>query len=224
MDISLALAPAFVPRQKSLWASRAVAIGADEAVNAEGADSDERLVARIVAGDQRAFAEIVRRHAGRVKALALSFSGGPGEADDVVQETFWSLWRHAARWQPQGPPLSAYLARIAMNRAIDMGRRRKVRAFFGLEDAAEIADSSIPADEALAAGGELAAVGRDLQDLPLRQRQAILLAADGSTTNAEIAAAMRLTVGAVEQLLVRARRTLRLKLAARDATTGRVEK
>jgi RNA polymerase sigma-70 factor (ECF subfamily) len=240
MDLTFALAPAFVPRKefgralpaslqretKPRWrlgaAGGALAIGADQAVSAEGAegragsDSDERLVARIVAGDQRAFAEIVRRHAGRLKALALSFSGASGEADDIVQETFWSLWRHASRWRPEGPPLAAYLARIAVNRAIDMGRRRKVRAFFGLEDAAEVADTHIPADEALATGSELAAVRRDLQELPARQREAILLAADGTTSNAEIAIAMGLTVGAVEQLLVRARRTLRLRLAARD--------
>jgi RNA polymerase sigma-70 factor (ECF subfamily) len=66
------------------------------------------------------------------------------------------------------------------------------------------------------AGSELAAVARDLLSLPARQREAVLLCADGATTNAEIAAAMGLSVGAVEQLLVRARRTLRLRLAARD--------
>jgi RNA polymerase sigma-70 factor (ECF subfamily) len=240
MDTTFALAPAFLRRKdfhgaprasqrrkptrpwRLAWRYGAQAIGADRTVSAEGAEGvtdangDERLVARIAAGDQRAFAEIVRRHAGRLKALALSFSGAPGEADDIVQETFWSLWRNASRWQPEGPPLSAYLARIAVNRAIDIGRRRKVRAFFGLEDAADVADVGVAADEALVAGSELAAVRRDLQELPARQREAILLAADGATSNGDIAMVMGLTVGAVEQLLVRARRTLRLRLAARD--------
>jgi RNA polymerase sigma-70 factor (ECF subfamily) len=186
------------------------------AVTAPNEDSDERLVARIAAGDERAFAVIVRRHAGRLKALALGFTGAAGEADDIVQETFWSFWRHAVRWRPDGPPLAAYLARIAMNRAIDARRRRKVRAFFGLKDAVEVADLTMRADERMVAGSELAAVSRDLLDLPDRQREAVLLAADGGTSNAEIAAAMGLSVGAVEQLLVRARRTLRRRLAARD--------
>src|SRR6185312_9027525 len=103
------------------------AIGADDGVTAPEEVSNERLVARIAARDQRAFALVVRRHAGRLKALALGFTGAPGEADDIVQETFWSFWRHAARWRPDGPPLAAYLARMALNRAIDMDRRRKVR-------------------------------------------------------------------------------------------------
>ena len=224
MDISLTLAPAHLPRNKSPRAPwRAGSIESNGAVNVRDEDSDERLVAGVAAGDERAFALIVRRHAGRLKALALGFSGIPGEADDIVQETFWSFWRNAARWTPSGPPLSAYLARIAMNRAIDMSRRRKVRAFFGIEDAAEIADTAPPADHQLAVGSELRAVSRDLLQLPTRQREAILLAADGATTNIEIAAIMGLSVGAVEQLLVRARRTLRLKLSVRDGDTKETE-
>ncbi|MEX0853715.1 MAG: sigma factor, partial [Bauldia sp.] len=58
-------------------------------------EPDEALVERIVAGDERALGEIVRRHGGRLRALALGFAGGQGEADDIVQETFWSLWRNA---------------------------------------------------------------------------------------------------------------------------------
>jgi RNA polymerase sigma-70 factor (ECF subfamily) len=224
MDMSLALAPIVWPRKESARATRAPwragTIASNVAVNVPDEESDEMLVAAVAGGDQRAFALIVRRHGGRLKALALGFSGIPGEADDIVQETFWSFWRHAGRWTPSGPPLSAYLARIAMNRAIDAGRRRKVRAFFGIEDAAEIADAAPAADEQMTAGSELAAVSRDLLDLPARQREAILLAADGATSNGEIAAVMQLSIGAVEQLLVRARRTLRVKLAARSGDTG----
>jgi len=221
MNLSLTLAPAFFPRNKARgscnpWRPGVVPSVNVRDVNVAGLESDEQLVARIVAGDQRAFAEIVRRHAGRVKALALGFSGMPSEADDIVQETFWSFWRHAARWKSDGPPLAAYLAKIAMNRAIDISRRRKLRAFFGLEDAGDVADATSPVDDRVIAGSELRAVSRDLLDLPPRQREAILFAADGVTTNSEIAAAMGLTVGAVEQLLVRARRTLRLRLAARS--------
>jgi RNA polymerase sigma-70 factor (ECF subfamily) len=52
--------------------------------------------------------------------------------------------------------------------------------------------------------------------LPQRQRAAILLAAGGEHSNSEIAAMLGLSAGAVEQLLVRARRTLRAKLAERE--------
>ncbi len=180
-------------------------------------DSDEALALRVAAGDNRAFSEIVRRHGGRLRALAHRFIGGASEADDIVQETFLSFWKNAARWQPGGPPLGAYLTRIAINRAIDGDRRRKMRRFFGLEDASEIADPEAQADERLGSKSELAAVTGYVAALPARQRAAILLAADGERSNAEIGEAMGLSVGAVEQLLVRARRTLRRQLAQREA-------
>jgi len=178
-------------------------------------DDDDRLMARIGVGDERAFSEVVRAHAGRLRVLALGFSGGAAEADDVVQETFWSLWRNAGRWQPGGPPLGAYLTRIAINRAIDRSRRRKIRNFFGLEEADDVADSEPAQDERLSSRRDLAEVVSDIRGLPERQRAAILLAADGERSNVEIAEALGISVGATEQLLVRARRKLRTKLAAR---------
>jgi RNA polymerase sigma-70 factor (ECF subfamily) len=181
-----------------------------------GEAEDEALVVLSAAGDQRAFGEIVRRHGGRLRALAMRFAGGASEADDIVQETFVSFWRTAGRWQPGGPPLAAYLTRIAVNRAIDGDRRRRVRRFFGLEEATEIVDSEPAADERLADRRALRAVAMDIRRLPARQRAAILLAADGERSNGEIAAAMGLSEGAVEQLLVRARRTLRMRLAERE--------
>ncbi|HVZ14379.1 MAG TPA: sigma-70 family RNA polymerase sigma factor [Bauldia sp.] len=174
--------------------------------------TDEALALRVANGDQRALGEIVRRHGGRLRALAHRFTGGI-EADDIVQETFLSFWKTAKRWQPGGPPLAAYLTRIAVNRAIDSERRRRVRRFFGLEDAAEIADPDSTADHRLVERHQLAAVTRYIQELPARQRLAILLSAEGERSNADIADAMGLSVGAVEQLLVRARRTLRMRLA-----------
>jgi RNA polymerase sigma-70 factor (ECF subfamily) len=181
-------------------------------------DPDEALTLRVAAGDNRAFSEIVRRHGGRLRALALRFTGGAAEADDVVQETFLSFWKTAGRWQPGGPPLVAYLTRIALNRAIDGERRRKLRRFFGLEYAVDVADPAKDAEAQLGAKRELGTVTAMLQELPARQRAAILLAANGEQTNAEIGAALGLSVGAVEQLLVRGRRTLRTRLAQIDAS------
>jgi RNA polymerase sigma-70 factor (ECF subfamily) len=181
-----------------------------------GEADDEALAAMTAAGDQRALGEIIRRHGGRLRVLALRFAGGSAEADDIVQETFVSFWRTATRWQPGGPPLGAYLTRIAVNRAIDGDRRRRVRRFFGLEQASEIADTAPAADDRLSGRLALEAVASDIRDLPARQRTAILLAAEGERSNEEIAAIMSLTEGAVEQLLVRARRTLRKRLAERE--------
>jgi RNA polymerase sigma-70 factor, ECF subfamily len=192
--------------------------GPNMAVADPNADPDETLVARIAGGDERAFTEMVRRHAGRLRILALRFSGETGEADDIVQETFWSVWRNAGTWRPGGPPFAAWLTRIAINRAIDAGRRRRVRHFFGLEEASEMADQAASAETETVMRAELAAVAADIRGLPARQRAAILLAANGDRSNMEIAATLGISEGAAEQLLVRARRTLRTRLAEREAS------
>lgn len=184
---------------------------------------DDALALGVAAGDERALAEIVRRHAGRLKALARAFTGGAADADDIVQETFWKFWRTADRWQPGGPPLGAYLTRMTMNRAIDADRRRRLRRLFGIDAAMEVADPAPTADASLESAAELTAVRRDLAGLPARQRTAILLAADGERTNAEIGRTMGMSVGAVEQLLVRGRRTLRRRLAERASRGETVE-
>jgi RNA polymerase sigma-70 factor (ECF subfamily) len=224
MEWLMTLAPVATPRKARrtpAFAGRIEATGGRNSLDTHAGRTDEALVADIAAGNQRAFAEIVRRHGGRLKALALRFSGGAAEADDIVQETFWSLWRNASRWQPGGPPFAAYLTRMAINRAIDGERKRKTRRFFGLQAVEDTAADPEPsADDRLGHSGELTAVTRDIHALPTRQRAAILLAADGERSNAEIAEAMRLSVGAVEQLLVRARRTLRMRLAEREARGG----
>lgn len=215
----MALAPATAARNKMRGAdSFPAAAGNGQRLTTGGiAESDDEALALMAAGgDQRALAEIVRRHGGRLKSLALGFAGGAADADDIVQETFLSFWRTAQRWRPGGPPLGAYLTRIAVNRAIDRDRRRRVRRFFGLEAAGDVPDREALVDARVEQRAALAAVTRDVQALPARQRAAILLASDGERSNADIAAAMGLSEGAVEQLLVRARRTLRLRLAERE--------
>lgn len=206
---------------RSACRDHSIARGSKMALSESNADPDEALVARVAKGDERAFTEIVRRHAGRLRALALRFTGEPGEADDIVQEAFWSVWRKASSWQPGGPPFAAWLTRIAINRAIDSERRRRVRRFFGLDDASEVADQSASAEIETTMRSELSEVLTDIRNLPARQRAAILLAADGEQSTIDIAAALGTSEGAAEQLLVRARRTLRMRLAERDGTEER---
>ena len=178
-------------------------------------DADATLVDRMAAGDERALAEIVRRHGSRLKAILIRFTGGAAAADDILQETFVSAWRGAARWRADGPPYAAYLTRIAVNRAIDSERRSRLRRFFGIAEAEDVVDPAVSAEGILAGRNELANVTADIRTLPARQRAAILLAAGGEHSTAEIAAMMGLSAGAAEQLLVRARKTLRAGLRRR---------
>lgn len=181
-------------------------------------DGDTRLLAQIARGDERAFAELVQRHTGRIHALARRFTGSTADADDVVQDVFWSVWRKADRWDPRGVKVSTWIYRIALNRCIDLDRRKKVRRLVGLDTVEDPVEPDPGAEHGAVVRGELKAVSRDIQALPARQRAAILLAASGDISTSEIAARLGISDGAAEQLLVRARRTLRQRKLDREAT------
>ncbi len=80
----------------------------------------------------------------------------------------------------------------------------------------EPADDAPTALAALSGRNRLAAVARAIRSLPERQRLALLLAVQGGRSNAEIAAILGISQGAAEQLLVRARRTLRAVIDERE--------
>lgn len=180
-------------------------------------DGDTRLLAQIARGDERAFADLVQRHTGRIHALARRFTGSAADADDVVQDTFWSVWRKADRWDPRGVKVSTWIYRIALNRCIDLDRRKKVRRLVGLDSVDDPVEPAPGAEHGAIVRGELQAVAKDIQALPARQRAAILLAS-GEISTAEVAARLGISDGAAEQLLVRARRTLRQAKLDREAT------
>ncbi len=178
-------------------------------------EDDDALMSRSAAGDRRAFSLLVARHAERVRAVALRFSGNAADADDVTQQAFLAAWRDAANWQRGRARFSTWIYRVAVNRCIDLARRRRVRSWLSLDAVAEPEDAAPGAAELAVQRSELAAVRRDILALPEKQRAALLLAVQAEKSTAEIGEALGVSAGAAEQLLVRARRALRQRARER---------
>lgn len=178
--------------------------------------SDDRLLASVAGGDQRAFSQLVSRHGERARALALRFTGSAADAEDIVQHAFLAAWRGAADWQSGRAQFSTWLHRVVVNRCIDNARRRSLRAWLPLADTAPYPSADPDAESIVEARGRLAQVRRDIVDLPPRQRAVLLLSVMQERSNQEIAELMQMSVGAVEQALVRARRRLREKMRERE--------
>lgn len=132
------------------------------------------------------------------------------EAEEVVQDVFVRAWRHAHRYDPARAKVKTWLYRIAVNLCIDRQRRFAFRHFVGLDDdVPEVPDPQPGVAERLEDRHRLAAVRKAIAALPARQRMALLLSTVGELDSTDVAAAMETSRGAVEQLLVRARRALR---------------
>ena len=145
------------------------------------------------------------RHAPRLHAVAARTLGDAALAEDVVQETFLKAWDAAAKWEPGRARFSTWLHRVTLNRALDHLRRTRPLTGVELPDHADPAPS---ADAAIVATERRSAALTAISALPDRQRAAVALYTEG-VTQREAAAALDITEGAYESLLVRARRALR---------------
>lgn len=174
-------------------------------------DPDGDLIGAIAAGDAAAARELLRRRMPRVHALAQRMLGDLHEAEDVAQETFLRAWREAARWRPGAAKFETWLHRVTLNLCYD--RLRKRRSHADSEAALAVADATPNAVASLLARQRAARVRAALAALPERQRAAITLCFFEEVSQTEAAAALEVSVDALESLLARGRRTLRAALA-----------
>jgi len=172
-------------------------------------DPDGELVARVGAGDRAAARLLVARHLDKLLALSRRMLGDSAEAEDAVQDTFLKLWTHAARWQPGGAKFETRLFRVAINACYD---RLRKRGTVSLDEALETADLAPGPEYALLNSTLSQAIQAALDALPPRQRAAILLCHYEGRGNADAAEILGISVEAMESLLSRGRRNLRVSL------------
>lgn len=176
------------------------------AASATDADPDLPVLKRIASGDSSACGLLVDRHLPRLHALATRMLGSAADADEVCQDAFVRAWRQAPDWKPGAARFSSWLHQVVLNLSRD--RLRSRRESVPLEQLPEGAHEDTPEQ----AQGELdrsLMIRRAMQQLPARQRAALLLCHFQGLTNIEAAAALALSVDALESLLARARRGLR---------------
>jgi RNA polymerase sigma-70 factor (ECF subfamily) len=168
--------------------------------------SDSELMALVGAGDQPAFEQLVLRHQGNVFNLAYRFTRNAQDTEELAQEVFFKVWRHARTFKGQSA-FSTWLYRMAVNTCLNYRQKKKNNP----EPLPLLGDFMAAAD---AAGAEIIARERaDLLDhalnlLPVRQKMAIILAGFEGKSYEEIAAIMDVSISAVETLLFRARQNL----------------
>jgi len=163
-------------------------------------------------GDLAAFNELVIEYQALVCNVCFRMLGQQQAAEDAAQEAFVSAWRNIGSFR--GGSFRAWLLRIASNLCLDELRRRGRRPATSLDTALEAGlpdppdDDSLPEESALNA--ELrASLEAALAQLPEEQRTAIVLCDVEGLDYAEIAVAMRTSLGTVKSRIARARLRMR---------------
>jgi RNA polymerase sigma-70 factor (ECF subfamily) len=178
-------------------------------------EDEGALVGRVAAGETQAFRALVDRHLPTVLAIARRMLRDDAEAEDVAQETMLRLWRNAAGLELGEGGVRPWLRRVAANLCID-----RVRASRNVTVADELPEEAEPATQMTRlAERELGRrVDAALKALPERQRLALTLFHYEGMSQIEVGKAMGISDEAVESLLARARRAL--KVALKDEWQG----
>jgi RNA polymerase sigma factor (sigma-70 family) len=161
----------------------------------------------VLARDE-AFEKLYRRYVKDVYHYALALLRNPADAEDVTQTTFLNAYRAYKRGEEIRKPQN-WLIKIAHNvarsRYAHISRRVKE---VPLEEHVE--QLALPEDEKPNVEGVLHALGR----LPFNQRAALIMRELEGRSYTEIADTLGVSVAAVETLIFRARRSLRVRTAA----------
>jgi RNA polymerase sigma factor (sigma-70 family) len=172
--------------------------------------SDEALVARVRAGDDRAFELVFDRYHRGLLAFCGHMLGSREEAEDALQHTFMAAYR-AMRATGGEIRLKAWLYTIARNRCLSILRARREQVSF---------DESRAASDGLAADidrrAELRGLLADLERLAEDQRAALVLFELGDHTHDEIAEILGVRREKVKALVFQARESLASWRRARE--------
>jgi RNA polymerase sigma-70 factor (ECF subfamily) len=153
--------------------------------------SDEILASQVAGGSDAALEALYDRYSSMVLGFTLRMLGDRGAAEDVLQETFWRVWKNASTFQPQRGSFASWLFRIARNLAIDVHRRGTVRPqlmVHGEETAAmeQVHDPGIDVAQQAQAAIENSQVRLAMTSLPVEQRQVLEMAYFQGMTRQEI--------------------------------------
>jgi RNA polymerase sigma-70 factor (ECF subfamily) len=180
------------------------------------ADVEREWVARIRAGDERAFEAMFAAFYAPLVAFAHGIVRSQDAAEELVQDVFAWIWEARAEWRVDGA-LATYLYRAARNRALNHARHGRIvdRAAALAAAAGRVlgtAGRSPRADDALDANDIAARHRAVLGALPPRCREAYVLNRQHGLPYPEIARVLGVSVKAVEALLGRALKVLRAEL------------
>jgi RNA polymerase sigma-70 factor (ECF subfamily) len=205
----------------------------------EGAEHDEaEFVARLKAGDEAAFEELVHGFGGRMLSVARRYLGNENDACDAVQEAFAAAFESIHRFKG-GSLLSTWLHRIVVNAALMQLRRRRRKPeqsieellpHFDLEGAwAEDDRSNLTSLEILDERERRRMVLKCIARLPERYRVVLMLRDIEELDTAETAHRLGLAANTVKVRLHRGRQALRTllvrelsgeRMAAREVSVG----
>jgi len=177
------------------------------------------IVRRCLAGDEKAYRELVELYQAQIYSLALRMVRRAEDAEDLTQETFIRMFRALSRYDPERS-FAAWLFTIASRLCIDHIRRRKVSPISLTqrerdseeEYQIEVEDPGLKPDEVTTYAEEERRTADLIAGLPPHYRIVVILRHQQDLSYEEIAEALHMPLGTVKARIHRARALLKARI------------
>jgi RNA polymerase sigma-70 factor, ECF subfamily len=190
------------------------------AVSADGL-SDAEIMLRVKAGDEPAFDYLVRKYRRPMVSFMYRMAHNAAAAEDLAQEVFLRVYRSRASYEASAK-FTTWLYRIATNLAVNHARdtrHERPENMASLDEpdqetgtTIDVADASPSVEEKLVSEERLKAIRQRVENLPERQRLAVLMHKYQQMDYKQIGEVLKLSESATKSLLFRAYETLREQL------------
>jgi RNA polymerase sigma-70 factor (ECF subfamily) len=198
------------------------------------ARSDVQLMLGVKAGDDVSFELLLHKYRTPLVNYLGRMVGDFGAAEDLAQEVFLRVYRARSQYSPSAK-FTTWMFRIATNLALNArrdGRYRRLEISVqqrshsenGDLQVLEIPDGQPGAEQRLMVRDRAASIRRAVEELPEKQRAAVLLHKYEEMDYDQIAGILQCSESALKSLLFRAYETLRIKLAPLAGSGGTMER
>lgn len=169
--------------------------------SAPAAASHEQLLVQVGARqDRAAFRTLFEHYAPRLKSYLMKHGASDALAEEIVQNTFVTIWEKAAQFDPKKAAASTWIFTIARNRRIDAIRREKYIEIDSENPALELATSAAP-DDAYVDTATAEKLRAAIEDLPPEQSALLRMAFFEDKTHQAISDETRIPLGTVKSRL-----------------------
>ena len=180
--------------------------------------SDAEVMLRVAAGDDGAFDYLVEKYRRPMISFMYRMTHNQAVAEELAQEVFLRVYRSRQSYAASAK-FTTWLYRIATNLAVNYARDNKHERpenIVNLDEpdtetgmTVDVADGNLNAEQVILRRERLAAIRRQVEALPERQRMAVLMHKYQNMDYKQIAAVLKLSESATKSLLFRAYETLR---------------
>ncbi|MBK8402446.1 MAG: sigma-70 family RNA polymerase sigma factor [Propionivibrio sp.] len=178
-------------------------------------------LARVALGDQAAFRRVYELTSRHLFGIALRILNRRDAAEDVLQDTYLSVWHHASRYTASTSQPMTWLISIVRNKALDVVRSAAVRRETALSKNEEGNDEEIEDErrdplELLMQASESLTIRGCMESLDVAQRQSLALAYYHGLSHTEVAEQVQAPLGTVKSWVRRGLERLKRCLESKE--------